>query len=786
MERAMSTTLDRFADALRRFNQIVESDLDLNGKYNAMLTLGMDVLNLDMGIISQISGDTYTVITAVVREGEAPSPGTRFELGQTYCVHTLNAGAPTAFEAAGQSEIATHPCYQTFGLESYIGVPVMLDGRAWGTLNFTSPEPYSRRFSEADYALLETFAQWIGLNLRYERELARTRAGEQEERLRGKLLEVVANAIMMTDPEGRIEWVNTAFTTLTGYTLEEVKGHSPRILSSGKQDEAVYRNLWKTITSGQVWKGELINRRKNGKLYHEEQTITPVTNAAGELTHFIAIKQDVSHRYELERLKHEFISVVSHEIRTPLTSIRGSLGLLQSGALGELPDKARQLVTIASQNSERLVRLVNDILDIEKIESNDMSFDLKLITLRPIITQVLEESRGICTERGIQLRCEGDGLDGSVLGDPDRLHQMLLNLIANAISYSPDQGQVRVTVSRCENQLCIRVQDEGPGVPESFVPHLFEKFAQAEASDTRQHSGSGLGLAIAQAIAERHGGTLRYVPDAGPGACFEACLPEADASNDPLLARVPSLSVLVAATSPELFSALHDQLGGTGWLLSSCAHWPPTTDEREHLATPPDAILVPASLGTEMVLSGIESLRRQDGWSDIPVIVLQADAGPAPTVTHLQFVDVVRTPLNPVELRGALARALCLLDNRPATVLHVEDDPSLSEVIEAILAEFANLQAAHSLAEAKAWLQSHDADLILLDQRLPDGHGLSLMRWLNEQGRTIPVVVLSGYPLPAQGAPALTDYLQKGAIGNGELKARVAELIATRRRAQRP
>ncbi len=774
----MSTTLERFADALRAFNQIVESDQDQQEKYAAILHLGLDYLNLDMGLISHVEGNTYTIVASATREGDSPAPGTTFDLGQTYCVHTLQAGAPTAFEEAGKSTIASHPCYTTFGLEAYIGVPILADGRAWGTLNFTSAAPRRIPFSEADFALLETFAQWISLYMRFAQQAERVREADETLRLRGTLLDAVANAIMITDAGGHIEWVNPAFTAMTGYTLNEVRGHTPRILSSGRQKPEVYARLWQTISKGEVWKGELINRRKNGQLYHEEQTITPVMDARGNITRFIAIKEDVSHRYALDRLKHEFISVVSHELRTPLTAIRGSLGLLTSPAMPPLPDKARELLNIANDNCERLVRLVNDILDVEKIEANEMPFDLQPVMLETVLRSVAEQSEGICREHGIRINLSGNGLSARLLGDADRLHQLFLNLIANAISFSPDGQQIDVTARLDGGRIHVRIRDYGPGVPESFVPHLFDKFAQAQHPDTRTHGGSGLGLAIARAIAEHHGGHLSYAaPEDGPGACFEVTLPALESNPLQLPGEAPARHLLLAAADPALHEAVIRHLDDSSWQLSVTAEWPPSCTT----VTPaPDAILVPASLGTARLLDGIAQIRRRAGCEDVPVIVLQGDESSEPSLTHLQAVDVLRSPFREGDLRRCVARLQCIRHGQRGQILYVEDDPSLTTVVAGILADIADVHPAHSLRAARDWLSDHDADLILLDQRLPDGHGLSLIHWLQARGSQIPVVVISGYPLSATGLPPLAGFLQKGALSNGQLQTLVAELIAPR------
>src|SRR5689334_4581721 len=204
-------------------------------------------------------------------------------------------------------------------------------------------------------------------------------------------------------------------------------------------------------------------------------------------------------------MKDDFVSMVSHELRTPLTSIRGSLGLLAGGAAGEMPDAAQALLDIAASNCERLVRLINDILDMDKIESGKMAFVPVAVELVPLVEQAILSNRAYSQSFGVEIRLT-ESMPGKVLADPDRLHQVLTNLLSNAARHSPRGGIVEVTVRRGDGKLRVAVADQGPGIPLAFQPRVFEKFAQADTSSTRREQGTGLGLSISQAIIDRHGG----------------------------------------------------------------------------------------------------------------------------------------------------------------------------------------------------------------------------------------------------------------------------------------
>ena len=230
-------------------------------------------------------------------------------------------------------------------------------------------------------------------------------------------------------------------------------------------------------------------------------------------------------RKRLERLKDEFVSTVSHELRTPLTSISGSLGLLMGKAAGILPEPARRLLEIAHTNSQRLVRLINDILDIEKLESGRVVFDLKRIEVGSLVEKTVEAIRGFAEGHNVRVRIENSKAAGEVRADPDRLAQVVTNLLSNAIKFSPPDNEVVVTIEKEPDLVRILVRDHGPGIPPDFKSRIFERFAQAEATNARRKGGTGLGLSIVKQIVDRLGGEVGFSDAAGGGTVFHVELP---------------------------------------------------------------------------------------------------------------------------------------------------------------------------------------------------------------------------------------------------------------------
>jgi signal transduction histidine kinase len=232
-------------------------------------------------------------------------------------------------------------------------------------------------------------------------------------------------------------------------------------------------------------------------------------------------------RKRLERLKDEFVSTVSHELRTPLTSIAGSLGLLTGNVAGSLPKSAERLLEIAHTNSVRLVRLVNDILDIEKLESGHVAFDFRKIPVRALVDQTVDAIRGFAEGHRVKVRIEAAGVVDDIRADTDRLAQVVTNLLSNAIKFSPPGGEVVIAVEKQVeiNAVCITVRDHGPGISVDFKSRIFEKFAQADATNARRKGGTGLGLSIAKQIIDRLGGEIGFADAPGGGTIFYVELP---------------------------------------------------------------------------------------------------------------------------------------------------------------------------------------------------------------------------------------------------------------------
>jgi PAS domain S-box-containing protein len=366
----------------------------------------------------------------------------------------------------------------------------------------------------------------------------RVKKQTQELRLRSTALEAAADAIVIADRDGIIQWVNPAFTALTGYTPEEVIGQTMRLVKSGQHDRAFYQQLWETILSGQVWRGEVVNRRKDGSLYDSENIITPVCAAGGEITHFVAIERDITERKQMERklreanlqlqealsAKDEMIANVSHELRTPLTLISGYVQLLESTALGPLTAEQERAVQVMHRQGERLAFMINRLLMLQSIGS-DVLRRVKL-DLGLWLQQTVQPWEVRVAGTGIQLRLEVSSPLPPLQADPNLLGHVIENLLDNAVKFSPNGGMVQVRAWVERDQVIIAVSDQGIGIPPDKVERIFERFYQVDKGLSRRFSGMGIGLALCKAIVTVHGGRIWAESEGeGRGSTFYVALP---------------------------------------------------------------------------------------------------------------------------------------------------------------------------------------------------------------------------------------------------------------------
>jgi PAS domain S-box-containing protein len=338
------------------------------------------------------------------------------------------------------------------------------------------------------------------------------------------LIDVCPFSIIVVESFGKIVRANSETERMFGYGQEELIGQTVDLLVPARLRALHARHRGQFAARPKILLARsLCGARKDGSEFPAEVSLYPIHTNDRIL--MLGVIVDISARLRMEGLKDEFVATVSHELRTPLTSIAGALSLLINDAGGTLPVQAKRLLTIAHANSQRLVRLVNNILDMEKIESGKVVFVQKRIEVRSLVEEAIEANRVFADGFGVRIRLDPASVTGDIRGDPDWLLQAVTNLLSNAVKFSPAAEKVEVAIEYLGGNIRISVRDHGHGVPEDFKPRIFEKFAQADASDARQLGGTGLGLSIVKQIVTCLGGEVGFDDAPGGGAIFHVEFP---------------------------------------------------------------------------------------------------------------------------------------------------------------------------------------------------------------------------------------------------------------------
>jgi PAS domain S-box-containing protein len=335
-------------------------------------------------------------------------------------------------------------------------------------------------------------------------------------------IEAAPTGMLMIDGAGKMVLVNAQIETLFGYPREELLGRHIEMLVP-ERFRAHHPDLRDTFFGDPMTRPmgggrELYGLRKDGTEVPIEIGLNPLRTPDGEFV--LSSVVDITERHEIDQMRRGFISTVSHELRTPLTSINGSLGLLRSGTMGALPEKAATMVRIACQNSERLVRIINDILDIGKIDAGALDLRMVSVPLMDLVCQSVEANAGYAEKHQIRFVVDSAPASGCALADADRLMQVLSNLLSNAAKFSKPGADVLIRVRGDCTSMRVEVEDSGPGIPEKFRSRIFEQFVQADHSSSRRFEGTGLGLHIAKKLLEAMGGTIGFSTVTGQGTIF--------------------------------------------------------------------------------------------------------------------------------------------------------------------------------------------------------------------------------------------------------------------------
>ncbi|WP_347331015.1 PAS domain S-box protein [Marinimicrobium locisalis] len=875
--------------ALTTLNDIASNPtLSVSEQVERALELGTRFLELEVGIVSEIFEDLYRISWFTAPSGSGLETHQTFDLGQTYCSLTLDAGDVLAIEDMGNSPYRGHPCYQSFALESYIGAAIEAGGRRYGTLNFSSPHVRSSPFRESDRMFVRLLARWVGAAIdRYEgkqrlaklatqfpgmmyqfqrspdgrssfpfcspgvkdiygltpeeieedagavfnvihpddlahvqttieasaknmsvwhvqyrvrredggyrwvegnstperladgsivwhgtihdiseQKRAQEALLESEARLRA-LFELSPIGIALNDFEtGEFLEVNKALAQSAGYGREEFLTLNYWALTPREYEEKELEQLESLRERGQYGPYEKEYIRRDGERYPVMLNGTLVEDPTGRRLIW-SIIEDISERKRIERLKNEFVSTVSHELRTPLTSISGALGLALNGGLGELTDATKNMLTIAHKNSQRLTDLINDLLDMEKLVSGNMELDVKPCRLRELVAQSIDNIQGYADKYRVHLSLSAPADDPTVNVDAQRFEQVMANLLSNAIKFSPAGGTVTVSIERQSDGVRVGVRDCGAGIPESFRTRLFQKFAQVDASDSRQRGGTGLGLAITRELVEQMKGRVDYQSKPGEGAFFYVDLPSPEATAtapQPLNGKV--LVVEDDAETAGYLKALLERQGSQVDVACTGEQALDLLCERSYDLATID-LMLPGMHGLEL----IRQIRTIPKLQRLALVVVTAEVAEGEVSLNQYFPNVtwVAKPINE-EACHQLGQALSARGrSEKPHVLHVEDDVDLHNVLGTLVGSASEFEHARTVGEALSLLESRHYDVIIIDILLPDGNGLELVETARKMLPQARIVVMTGTDVGDDLKHTVDRVIQKSELSLQEL-----------------
>ena len=572
-------------------------------------------------------------------------------------------------------------------------------------------------------------------------------------------LETIPAALMIFNADGSVRLRNRAATEVFGIepqTPELRKNYWSRFKRIAKDGTPIPPEKWisaRALDGETIKNEELEIHHPDGRVFPILASGAPLRNELGHVAGAVVAFHDITRLREVDRLKDEFVSIVSHELRTPLTSIRGSVQLVLDEP-GSVPDpEMRKLLQIALNNCERLVRIINDILDVSKIESGNLTLRRKAVHVADLVRQSIDVVASPAANARVRLEVKVPASIRPVMVDPDRIVQAIVNLLSNAVKFAPPDSAVTTTVTGSEHMVTIAVADHGEGIAPENLNRLFRKFQQVDSSSSRRKGGTGLGLAITKALVEQHGGRIFVDSELHKGTRFSFTLPTASseeaasiapvAANDDGSARLVARRVLIVDDDDDFRDLMRLQLSHAGYDVLDARDAESAIQIAR--ASHPDVITVDLLMPGIDGWSFIDRLRQEEGLANIPIVVVSGAADAKTDVRLPTDVSVIAKGEGHDRLLREIS--LALAGRRGATVLVAEDDDDLRGVLTASLIRNGHrVIQARDGAEALASLERDQVDLLVLDLVMPNIDGFEVLARLKGTGRgaTLPVVVVTG------------------------------------------
>lgn len=562
---------------------------------------------------------------------------------------------------------------------------------------------------------------------KHELEAQKSSLQEQETYIR-TILEHLTESIIVTDKLGQIEFVNKEAQSLFNHPNNEyLKKHIKFFIPDINIEE---------ITEGSKY--DFQNRDENGNVIYLEIECNSIEINNNRLLVFII--SDITKDKELSDLKNQFISMVSHELRTPLTSIRGALGLISGGKLGEVPEKVKGLINIAGNNSIRLVNLINDILDMEKIKAGKMDFIFTEYEIMPLVEETVNFNQSYAKQHNVEYKIVKRLDDALANIDKDRFVQVLTNLLSNAAKFSTPNETVEISVEKINCSIRISVTNKGSGIPESAHSKIFESFSQVDSTDSRSKGGSGLGLNISKSLIQKMGGNINFKSTPNETTTFYFDLPEIQTGQT-------KEKVLICEDCESTAFCIKKMFEKIGYNVD-IAH---NAKEAQELLKNNDYklmsldILLPDKDG----LSLLAEIRQENHTKHLPVIIISArKKDEHPLINEHEIVAWLEKSFDINDLEKSINALMKKQNKNKVKILHVEHDRDILEIISSTLKDSAHMTTAETLADAEALLKKNFFDIIILDYRFPNGVCDNLIHYIkNSHNKHANLIIFSAYEL---------------------------------------
>lgn len=654
---------------------------------------------------------------------------------------------------AGQSDDSS--------VETVIAIPILADGSVYGVIEFCIQ--HEHLLEELDTVMLDGIAHQLG------QFIVRGRV-ENANRQLAQVVGSASEGIVSETMDGVILSWNKGAEELLGYRADEVCGRRSSMLVPPEQLDAYFEHLEAFKTCKDRLSIEAPVLKKDGRSVEVALCIEPIYDEHNQVIGRSVFMRDITERRAAEKRVSEFYSIVSHELRTPLTSIRGALGLIEGGIVTPDSPQLMELITVARGSSDRLIRLINDMLDLKKIEAGKMEFYKQKLEASDPVRKTIESLRGFAEECKVKMVCKTDCRE-IVHADPDKIVQILTNLGSNALKFSPEGGVVEFDAFVVDRErVRFTVTDKGCGIAEENKSKLFDKFQQIDSSDSRQKGGTGLGLAICRALVDQHQGTigLDSVVDEGTTFWFELPLEDCPANRISMELQAigrPKGRVLLVEDDDDFATVVGAVIRHQGYRFVRAGS---LTEAKAYLQeSVPDVVILDLKLPDGCGLDLLEVLRADPRTIDTPVIVSTGEQAENKFVGNATIVDWLLKPFDTERLAIAVERALKVPGR--CKVLVVDDDSDTRTILSTQL-RAAGLQCieAKDGLEAIYLTRKEAPDIIVLDVQMPHVDGFQVVEVLKneEDAASTPLVIYTGRDLSAEERKALTlgvtKHLTKG------------------------